>query len=196
MSRASEWPGPSRWSKISIHGPSIISFWSYCTLSWPKTTLHTWIRYTCKHREWPWAPPVHIPIPIFGDESLQSFLNHVLCWYRFIDDLFVILTGTESSLIEFIEHLNNNQFNLRVTFTYDCNHISFLDLKINKDPTGQIRTDLYRKPRQVICCSMHPVPTSILSYAVSSMASIWGYVATAQRMGTSTSKRLLYVSAY
>lgn len=49
---------------------------------------------------------------IFADETLQPFLDQILCWHRFIDDLFIIWTGTESALIELIELLNNNHFSL------------------------------------------------------------------------------------
>lgn len=81
---------------------------------------------------------------MFVNESLQPFLNQVLFWHRLIDDLFLIWTGSETSLIEFIELLNINDFNLRFTLSYDPSSVPFLDLRIIKGPNGQIQTDLYR----------------------------------------------------
>lgn len=81
---------------------------------------------------------------VFVNESLQPFLNQVLFWHRLIDDLFLIWTGSETSLIEFIELLNINDFNLRFTLSYDPSSVPFLDLRIIKGPNGQIQTDLYR----------------------------------------------------
>lgn len=99
---------------------------------------------------------------VFAEETLQPFLNHVLCWYRFIDDLFVIWTRTESSQIQFIDQLNINQLKLCFTFSYDSSNIPFLDLKIIKGSTGQIRTDLYCKPTAgntlLHASSAHPHP--------------------------------------
>lgn len=74
-----------------------------------------------------------------------SWIN-ILCCYRFIDNLFLIGTRTESLLIKFIDHLNTNQSNFRLTLSYDYNNIPFLDLKIIKDPTGQIEADFYCTP--------------------------------------------------
>lgn len=95
-------------------------------------------------------------------QFLQPYLNHVLSWHRFIDDLFVIWTGTEQLLKEFVQLLNTNQFNLHFTFTFDNCSISFLDLNISKNISGQLVTDLSCKPTAgytlLHASSSHPRP--------------------------------------
>lgn len=99
---------------------------------------------------------------VFSDDLLEPFLNHVLGWFRFINDLLVIWTGTDQLLKAFIERLNINQFNLHFTFTYNTQSISFLDVQIIKNSAGQLTTDLYRKPTAgntlLHASSPHPCP--------------------------------------
>lgn len=70
----------------------------------------------------------------------------MLCWYRFIDDLFIVWTGSRTLLNEFIKALNHNSDNLYFTYTFDATRIPYLDLMIIKNPDGTIGTDLYWKP--------------------------------------------------
>lgn len=93
---------------------------------------------------------------------MEPFLDNVLGWYRFIDDLLVIWTGTEQLLKTFINRLNTNQFNLHFTFTYHTQNISFLDVQVIKNSTGQLITVLYWKPSAgntlLHMSSSHPRP--------------------------------------
>lgn len=99
---------------------------------------------------------------VFSDDLMEPFLDHVLGWFRFIDDLLVIWTGTEQLLQTFIAELNINSFNLHFTFSYDRLSIPFLDVLITKDSTGHLTTDLYRKPTAgntlLHASSLHPRP--------------------------------------
>lgn len=40
---------------------------------------------------------------VFAQERFTIFVSHVLCWHRFIDDLFIIWTGPVDLLINFID---------------------------------------------------------------------------------------------
>lgn len=81
----------------------------------------------------------------FHQRSVLNFLQSVLCWFRFIDDLFVVWTGSPSQQNQFIGAINVNSMNLRNTVTFDNTQIPFLDLLIVKNPDGTLGTDLYRK---------------------------------------------------
>lgn len=70
---------------------------------------------------------------IFANESYAFFLQSVLCWYRFIDDLFIVWTGSNTLLNELIQALNQNTDNLYFTFTCNATQIPYLDLTIIKN---------------------------------------------------------------
>lgn len=83
---------------------------------------------------------------IFSDDQFSPFMESVLCWFRFINDLFVVWTGSSSLLQQFVEVININNMNFRFTVTLDIIQIPFLDLLIVKNPDGTLGTDLYHKP--------------------------------------------------
>ena len=95
-------------------------------------------------------------------------------WKRYIDDVLVIWTGSDTEFEEFFNFLN--YFHTTIKFdepqhNSEDNSCEFLDLKISiKD--GKIATDLYRKdtakPRALLPSSAHP--GHITSNIVYSMA--------------------------
>ena len=95
-------------------------------------------------------------------------------WKRYIDDVLVIWTGSDTEFEEFFNFLNS--FHTTIKFdepqhNSEDNSCEFLDLKISiKD--GKIATDLYRKdtakPRALLPSSAHP--GHITSNIVYSMA--------------------------
>lgn len=52
---------------------------------------------------------------IHSDERYTDFLENVLVWYRYIDDLFLVWTGMKDRLLEFVHSLDDNDFNLKFT---------------------------------------------------------------------------------
>lgn len=82
---------------------------------------------------------------VFSNEQLSSHTNEVLVWLRYIDDIFIIWTGSQQTLASFVDHLNSNTFNLKFTYNSDLHKISFLDLTIYKDANLCLATTLYRK---------------------------------------------------
>lgn len=98
----------------------------------------------------------------YSEDIFIPYLNYVLFWYRFINDWFIVWTGTEKLLIEFIQQLNIINMNLHSTWSHDDRQISFLDLMIIKQPDGTIGTDLYCKPTAsntlLHASSAHPRP--------------------------------------
>ena len=71
---------------------------------------------------------------------------------RFIDDVFIIWTGSESDLKRFINFCDsystkkNMRSKIRFTHHYSTSEVNFLDMKVKISPSGQIITDLYSKP--------------------------------------------------
>lgn len=99
---------------------------------------------------------------VFANDAYVLYLQFTLCWYRFIDDLFIVWTGSNTVLNEFIQALNHNTDNLYFTFMCNATQISYLDLMIIKSPDGTLGTDLYRKPTAgntlLHASSAHPNP--------------------------------------
>ena len=91
--------------------------------------------------------------------NLSQFIK---CWKRFIDDIFIIFTGSYEELEDFHSYLNS----VHPTMKFDeyqhnreNNSCNFLDLNITIE-NGRINTDLYRKetdkPSALLPSSSHP----------------------------------------
>ena len=80
-----------------------------------------------------------------------SFNRKPSVWLRYIDDIFFIWNGDETSLKHFIQFCNsyasNNHMKSTIKFTtnYSQTHITFLDTKV-KFNNGKLVTELYAKP--------------------------------------------------
>ena len=104
-------------------------------------------------------------------EYLKPFLH---TWKRFIDDIFLIWTGTHQQFQEFFNFFNN--FHQTIKFdepqhNTEDNSCDFLDLHISIN-IGRIETDLFRKettkPTALLPSSAHPghiTPNIIYSMA-------------------------------
>ena len=79
-------------------------------------------------------------------------------WKRFIDDIFLLWSGTESEFEEFMVFLNSCHSNIKFTATYDfkTKSVPFLDVLVTVKE-GEIITDLYRKPSSTV---QYLLPTS------------------------------------
>ncbi|CAJ0928488.1 unnamed protein product [Ranitomeya imitator] len=69
----------------------------------------------------------------------------VVSWMRFIDDLLFIWQGDGLELDRFLRHLNNNDWNVKLTFKTTKEEIDFLDLKLKVDVSGTIHSTIFRK---------------------------------------------------
>ncbi|CAJ0954632.1 unnamed protein product [Ranitomeya imitator] len=72
--------------------------------------------------------------------------RHCLRWRRCIDDVFCIWTGLQDTLDTFFNNLNSAWPGLQFTITRSRHNVSFLDMMVDKDNAGTLRTDLYTKP--------------------------------------------------
>ena len=92
------------------------------------------------------APPYAC---IFMDQVESKFLQtqkfQTLVWFRYIDDIFFILTHGENSLKNFMMEFNNFNPNIKFTYEFSEASINFLDLNV-KLSDGKLQTSLYVKP--------------------------------------------------
>ena len=64
---------------------------------------------------------------------------------RFMDDLFMIWTGSEQELLDFMSDLNKKHPSIKFEFKYSQTKIEFLDVLIYKDHNNMLQTTIYRK---------------------------------------------------
>ena len=64
---------------------------------------------------------------------------------RFIDDLFMIWTGSEHELLDFMSDLNKKHSSIKFEFKYSQTKIEFLDVLVYKDHNNMLQTTIYRK---------------------------------------------------
>jgi hypothetical protein len=76
----------------------------------------------------------------FEEMALEAVTHKSLCWFRYVDDTFVIWAHGPGKLVEFLDHLNGVHENIEFTMeTERDSHLPFLDIYI------------YRKPQQTGC---------------------------------------------
>ena len=83
-------------------------------------------------------------------------------WKRYIDDIFMLWTGTEKDLLDFVEHLNKSHplLKFKVNYNFQSKSVEFLDTIISISSDGFIKTTLYTKPGKkcsyLLPSSCHP----------------------------------------
>ena len=110
--------------------------------------------------------------------NVNNGMDPIQIYFRFIDDLFLVYTGSVESLDKFLSQINDLHPTLKFTFNFTCpftctfppntphdcfchtsRSLPFLDTLVSiKD--GQLETDLYRKPtdrcQYLLPSSCHP----------------------------------------
>ena len=72
-------------------------------------------------------------------------------YLRYIDDIFIIWTGTEMQLQAFYNHCNQFHKSIKFTIEYSTEKITFLDTVVHRNNDGKIVFDLYCKPTDKYC---------------------------------------------
>lgn len=80
-----------------------------------------------------------------ANDDLADLIDNILTWPRFIDDIFIIWSGTIKYLNECIMAMNQNDLNLKCTLQSDPDKIAFLDVTILKGIDGKLTSTLYGK---------------------------------------------------
>ena len=75
-------------------------------------------------------------------------------YLRFIDDIFMIWSGTEEELKQFTQEINSLHDSIKFTVEYSKKEITFLDTTVTINES-KLLTKLYKKPtdRSGICIS-------------------------------------------
>lgn len=66
-------------------------------------------------------------------------------WKRFIDDIFLLWTGTDEELATFMEFINSFHQTIKFTYQSSSEKLSFLDVSVSLE-NGFLQTDLFTKP--------------------------------------------------
>ena len=64
---------------------------------------------------------------------------------RFIDDLFLIWTGSEQELLDIMNDLNKKHPSIKFEFRYSLIKIELLDVLVYRDQNNTLQTTIYRK---------------------------------------------------
>ncbi|CAJ0958429.1 unnamed protein product [Ranitomeya imitator] len=78
-----------------------------------------------------------------------AYIEKVLFWVRFIDDILMVWQGSEQDLLTFLDILNNNTMNIKLTCKYSQVSLDFLDIQITKGSDGLLETNVFRKDTAV-----------------------------------------------
>jgi hypothetical protein len=83
----------------------------------------------------------------FEKKAIEQATHKPVCWFRYVDDTFVIWPHGQEKLTEFLNHLNG--LHNKVQFTMEKEedgHLPFLDNDIYRKPDGSLGHKAYRKP--------------------------------------------------
>jgi hypothetical protein len=90
---------------------------------------------------------VNFYMEIFEEIAFDRAPHKPLCWFRYVDDTFVIWTHGPDRLRDFLDHLNS--IHQSIQFTMDTErdgHLPFLVIDIYRRPDGSLSHRVYRKP--------------------------------------------------
>ena len=99
----------------------------------------------------------------FEDTFIYPFIKDLCKLYlRYIDDIFMIWTGTKEQFYQFYSTLNNCHHSIKFDHEISPNEVNFLDTTVYVDTNGTIQTKLYTKPTDrhnyLHRRSEHPLP--------------------------------------
>ena len=95
------------------------------------------------------------PSPVIANFYVEEFERKALeraplkptCWYRYVDDTFVIWPHGQDKLQDFLNHLNSLHNKIQFTIeTEKDGHLPFLDIDIYRRTDGTLGHKVYRKP--------------------------------------------------
>ena len=82
----------------------------------------------------------------FEKQHIYPYIkNKSILYLRYIDDIFIIWTGTKQVLLIFLENLNSKHKTIKFEHNISHSKISFFDTLIYKDKNNSFQATLYRK---------------------------------------------------
>ena len=94
----------------------------------------------------------------------QKASKHIHAWKRFIDDIFIIWTGTTDEFKQYMKTIN--QIHPTIKFTHEVNdgELTFLDVTIYKGDRFRTSNILdlktHKRHKQTALCTLHIVPST------------------------------------
>ena len=139
------WPGPPLWAcwfrKLEQFFDHVL-FWKHSGITKDLLGPSKWF-------SWPSASSTKRAIVKNHSRKVSTKTEKfIFCWKRFIDDIFVIWTGTRRQLSLFYQYLNNTHHSIKFVEPQndpERNSCNFLDLEISIT-NSKIQTDVYKKP--------------------------------------------------
>ena len=88
---------------------------------------------------------------VFMDDFETKFIyprirNKYLAYYRFVDDIFMIWTGTEAELLSFFKEINTVHNSIKFDCNYPKEKVNPLDTTLFRNEQNALSTKLYAKP--------------------------------------------------
>ncbi len=91
----------------------------------------------------------------------NPFQSNIKVWMRYIDDCFMIWSGSEQELDSFVSFINSKIPSIKFTMEKSCDSIHFWDVKVRKI-NESLHTTVFRKPTDkntiLSIDSYHPAP--------------------------------------
>ena len=83
---------------------------------------------------------------MFEERYIYPLIEKISNFYlRFIDDIFLIWTGTTDQLMKFKQQINEVHPSIKFDFNFSNKEINFSDTVVYKTQSGKLETKLYRK---------------------------------------------------
>jgi hypothetical protein len=83
----------------------------------------------------------------FDKKAIEQVTHKPVCWFRYVDDTFVIWPHGQDKLTEFLNHISGLHKKIQFTMQKEEDgHLPFLDIDIYRKPDGSLRHKAYRKP--------------------------------------------------
>jgi len=82
----------------------------------------------------------------FKMKAIEKATHKPACWYRYVDDTFVIWPCGQEKLMDFLNHLNGIHNNIQLTMQIEEGHLPFLDIDIYRKTDGSLGHKVYQKP--------------------------------------------------
>ena len=83
----------------------------------------------------------------FEETFIYPFItNQHKLYLRYIDDIFIIWTGTRQQFTDFIKKLNRKHPSIKLEYHVSNKAVDFLDTTVYTDENNKLQTKLYRKP--------------------------------------------------
>jgi len=82
----------------------------------------------------------------FEKKVIEQAPHKPVCWFRYVDDTFVIWPHGQEKLTEFLNHLNRLHKKIQFTMEIEEGHLPFLDIDIYREMDGSLGHKVYKKP--------------------------------------------------